>query len=1056
MSLDWALLSPTQAGLLSRVVHEGASESYITQIVCRLDPALDRMAFEHAWQALTTRHQALRCSIDLGDARSPRFVAYDRVDCPFEDVDWEPLPEPAFEERFRRFLLDDRRRGFDLARPPLHRVQFITCGADDFLVWTNHHVVLDGRSVAILLRELTALYDAHRRGEPPQLPSPSSYTDYLRWSAANSSCNGKQYWRDLLNAAQTVRGPEPLRLPKSHDAQFAQARIPLSITAEDLSSTAAACDVTVNTLLQATWAMVLAKYSGNTDVIFGATRACRTNGTQAFRDVVGLRANTTPVRVQSAPTARVRDVLRALRIQHLSVRPFEADPLSSIRRWTEASVDAELFNTLVVFERQGLANLVCSTRPSWFLSLQHIGFTHYDLTFIGHVHPAPALRIDYRNDSFDVPFAERLAVHLGRVIEQVTSAPDRRVGELTLLTPEERRQMIAMSGTTGCAFPYGTVTRRFEAQVLRTPTAIAVATDTEAVTYAELNMQVNQLAHHLMSLGSRDGRLGVCLERSIGLVTAILATMKAGAAYVPLDSALPPERLSFMLEDAAVTGVITTSILADRLGPLPCPAINVDRLAGVIAEQAPINPEIITSDDAPLYLIYTSGSTGRPKGIPVPHRGVANLVDWYATVIRQPATTLQYASVSFDMASYEIFTTLCGGGCLVVVPEETRRDVRRLCAAIDRHAVEVAMLPGVVVDQVAHYCSDQTTWLPTLRDVISAGEQLHITPTMAAFFRRAGGRLHNHYGPSETGPIVITHTLTGEPEQWPARPPIGRPVANTEAYVVDSENHLLPVDVVGELIIAGPGLAKGYWQRATLTAERFRPHPFSYVSDQHVYHTGDMARWRRDGTLEFLGRRDHQIKLRGYRIELGEIEGVLQEHPAIARCAVVACPDQCDRPQLAAYLEPAAGAEVTTADIDTYLRTRLPDYMVPSGLIVLDHLPLTASGKVDRQRLPLPVLTRDSSKVAFVAPRTPVEDMLATIWAEALGVSRVGVHDDFFALGGHSLTAMRVVNRVQSVFPVSCSLAALFRSPTIARFANVILSSGVDLPHASRTRVQSQ
>lgn len=1037
-----APLSPMQAGMLFRVVEKPRSGIYVLQVVCTLEPSVDHAVLERAWHILTSRHDALRGRLDWTASQDPSFVTDCDVGCSIERLTWESDSKLTANDRLDAFLKADRLRGFKLDEAPLHRLTLIQCGkGHTILVWTLHHVILDRRAIALALAEVVELYRLDGQASRNDRPAPASYLDYLSWAAGHDWPDGEKYWRHRLAAPLPARGVRSVRSgAEARNATFGEVEIDICTSLDDVAAAATRYGVTVNAIVQTTWALVISEYVGENDVVFGATRACRNTGPEEFRQVLGVRANTTPIRVRSSPSSRVGDVLRDVRAQHIALRQFENTPASSIRRWSGALHDAELFDTLVVFERKSLRDsVVYEAPPMWQPDLRRIGYTHYPLTLIGHEGPPLTLRIDYRADAFDGEFVRQMAQRYGRVLEQLVTRPEGPVGELELVSAAERHKLLVDWNATSRVRSDETVHGSFELQVSRTPDAIAVVDEVQSITYDELNRRANRLARYLVRRGAAGGRVGICMERSVDMIVAVLGTLKARAAYVPLDAAHPIERRGFMLSDSAAAILITVEELRDAGNDQPSNIVSLDRDAERIAKEAEHNLGLAAGGDDLLYVVYTSGSTGRPKGVAVPHRSMMNLIRWYQATIRFSAVTLQYASFSFDMASYEILSTLCGGGRLVLTLEDARRDVRRLAERIDTQRVEVAMLPGVVVDQLAQYAGQMSMSLPTLTDIICAGEQLHVTPAIVQFFSRARCRLHNQYGPSETGPVVTAYCLSDDPATWPSRPPIGRPIDNIQVFVLDRHGQPAPVGVIGELCVAGVGLAAGYWQREELTAERFRMHAFGAGVATRVYHTGDQARWRPDGILDFCGREDDQIKIRGYRIELGEVEAALHDAPGVAQAAVVASKVDPTDVTLVGYVLPMSGSEISTLALTKHLRDRLPAYMIPATIVHLARMPLTSSGKIDRHNLPVPVT--DPKRAGDSGLRTATEAALAVIWAAVLGVSNVGIHDNFFELGGHSLKAMRVLNRVQEAFNVRLAMNTLFKWPTIEGLARVIESS---------------
>jgi amino acid adenylation domain-containing protein len=666
----------------------------------------------------------------------------------------------------------------------------------------------------------------------------------------------------------------------------------------------------------------------------------------------------------------------------------------------------------------------------------------------------------FSTDLFDAATIERTVGHFETLLNGIVADPDTRIGQLPLLTAAQRQQLLVEWNDTAVDYRRDRcVQHLFEEQAERTPDAVAVVFEEQQLSYRELNERSNQLAHHLRSLSvGPETRVGLCLERSPKLAIGILGVLKAGGAYVPLDVNYPRQRLAFMLDDAAVEHLVTQESLLDRLPPNHGSVTCMDREAVNLAACCRSNPSVDVVASNLAYVLYTSGSTGMPKGVAMPHAALVNLIDWHRhdPHLGRPARTLQFASCGFDVSFQEMLSTWSCGGTLVLISAAVCRDPRELWNVIVRARVERLFLPYVALQQLAAIADGADA---QLRDIVSAGETLQLTPEIRHMVQRAGNcRLYNHYGPTECH--VVTSLLLGnDSSSWPSEAPIGRPIANTRLYVLDDRRLPLPIGVPGELYIGGAGLARGYLNRPELTALRFVPHPFSDDPSSRLYRTGDRCRWRADGNLEFLGRLDDQVKLRGFRIELGEIEAVLNEHESVAHGVVVLREDRPGDPRLVAYCVSSGNAALSVADLTRHLSTRLPDYMVPSVFVPLEAFPLTPSGKINRRALPATDDSRAQLESVYAAPRNPIEEHLASIWCDVLDIPSISIHDNFFALGGHSLLATRVAARVSAVLEVELPLRRLFEAPTIAGLAveiNALRSGAAGSPATPLERVERQ
>ena len=655
------------------------------------------------------------------------------------------------------------------------------------------------------------------------------------------------------------------------------------------------------------------------------------------------------------------------------------------------------------------------------------------------------LRGDFFYDSglFDPPEIDRLRGHFLVLLEGAAADPGQRVGMLPLLTPAERRRILIEWNDSRREYSSEpNVARLFEKQAERTPDAMALAFGDDRLSYRELDARSNRLARGLRTLGVSPGVLvGICMERSLETAVAVLGVLKAGGAYVPLDPEYPRERLEFMLEDSGASVVLTDERRESAVQSRGAKIIVLDSNSTrqMLAGQEDTPPLGGAGPEDLAYVIYTSGSTGKPKGVSMPHRALLNLIAWQIESARNPAAkTLQFASLSFDVSFQEMFSTWCAGGTLLLLPEQVRRDAVALWRLLESESVERLFLPFVALQHLAEAAEREGLDAPSLHEVITAGEQLRITPQIARLFPDGGSRvLQNQYGPSESH-VVTAFTLTGPPRSWPTLPPIGRPISNTCIYLLDPHRQPVPVGLAGELYIGGAGVAHGYWKRGELTAERFVPDPFSGDSASRLYRTGDLARYRADGEIEFLGRLDHQVKIRGYRVEPGEIAAALGQHPDVRESVVITREDETGEHSLVAYVVVGPDRMPPSFELRAFLKGKIPDYMVPSAFVSMDSLPLTPSGKVDRRALPAPRRDRPELEMPFVAPRDACELGLVRIWEKALHVESVGIRDDFFELGGHSLIAGRLFAEIRKSFGKSLPPTVLLRAPTIEQLARVL------------------
>ncbi|HEX9935526.1 MAG TPA: amino acid adenylation domain-containing protein, partial [Longimicrobium sp.] len=918
-------------------------------------------------------------------------------------------------------------RPFDLAGGPPFRALLLRTGDEEHvLLLAFHLIVSDGWSIQLLLREVSALYGAFAAGEPSPLPAlPLRYADYAVWHQERLAAVEEEqlaWWRAHLAGA-----PALLELPADRPRPAVQshrgAQHPIRLSAELVERARAlgrAEGGTLHTILLAALYVVLGRHARASEVVIGSAPAGRTHtDTEAL---VGFFVNTLPIHADLSGDPGFRAFLRQVGQSTLEAYdrqdvPF--DRLVEVLAPGGSRSHAPLVQVAFAFQEAPARGFRLGAARAEPVSVD-LGTAQFDLTFLlDEDEHGVAGVLEYATDLFDAATAERIAARLGVLLEAAVADPDCRLSRLPLLTEGERERLAAWSGA-GEAFPVaGALHARFEARAAARPEALAVTCEGETLTYGELNARANRLARRLRALGvAPESRVGLCAERSLDLVAGILAIVKAGAAYVPLDPAYPPERLAYMAEDSGIRVLLAQRALAGRV---PAAGIEVLALEDVPADELPDDPGVAAAPENLAYVIYTSGSTGRPKGVGVTHGNVLRLFD-----CTQPSFGFGEADVwtlfhsfAFDFSVWEIWGALLFGGRLVVVPRAVSRDPGAFRALLRRERVTVLNQTPSAFRALAAVDEGEAEPLERLRTVVFGGEALQYE-SLRGWLDRYGPkrpRLVNMYGITETTVHVTWHTVTGaELRQAGAGSGVGVPIPDLRAYVLDPTGEPAPIGVPGELHVGGAGLARGYLGRPGLTAERFVPDPFSGEAGARLYRSGDLARWRADGTLGYLGRTDQQVKIRGFRIEPGEIESLLLAHPGVAAAAVIVRGAGEDA-ALAAYLVPA-GKALPHAELRDALRKHLPEHMLPAAFVAVDRIPLTANGKLDRAALPAPDAAGAAHADAQVAPRTPVEEVLAGIWCEVLRRDRVGVTENFFELGGHSLLATRAVSRIAELFAV--------------------------------------
>jgi amino acid adenylation domain-containing protein len=918
---------------------------------------------------------------------------------------------------------------------------------------------MDGWCLSIILKEVFAFYEAFKQTDNLYLDAPRPYRDYITWLQQQDLSQAETFWRQAL---QGFTAPTPLILDRAvgslpnqretYDEQHLQ--LSAAVTAA-LQSLARQHHLTLNTLVQGVWVLLLSRYSGEEDVVFGATVSGRPHALSGVESMVGLFINTLPVRVQVSGEASLLPWLQDMQAQQVEREQYSYTPLVEIQGWSNVPRGMALFESLVVFENYPVdASLQKLSDSLKIGNLRFFERTNYPITVVAALDPELSLQISYEASRFEATTITRMLGHFQTLLEAIVVNPQQHLKELPLLTEAERHQLLVEWNDTFADYPQNKcIHHLFEAQVERTPQAVAVVFEDEQLTYHELNCRANQLAHHLQGLGIEPEVLvGICVERSLEMVVGLLGILKAGAAYVPLDPEYPQERLSFMLEDAQLPVLLTQQQLLEKLPQHQAQIVCLDTDWQFISQLSQDNalaqlPVGIAFGGATsiadvqatnlAYVIYTSGSTGKPKGVMIPHGAIANhcCIIQQAYALVESDRVLQFASINFDASLEQIFPTLIAGATLVLRGSDvwTPTNFQKI---ISHFRLTVVNLPTAYWQQLAQEWA-KTQVLDTnsqLRLVIVGGDVM--LPKYVAIWQQSAMfrvRLVNAYGPTET---TITATLFEIIPQLSEdinlkKMPIGRPLPNRTVYILDSYLQPVPIGVPGELYIGGVCLAKGYLNRPELTQEKFIPNPFSDVTER-LYKTGDLARYLSNGNIEYLGRIDNQVKIRGFRIELGEIEAVLVQHPDVEVTVVIAQEDYLGDKRLVAYVVPNHEQAPTPSELRRFLKEKLPDYMVPFAFVMLEALPVTPNGKVDCSALPAPEISQRSLEEGFVAPHTPTEEVLAAIWAEVLGVERVGIHDNFFELGGHSLLATQVISRLREEFQVDMSLRSLFEEPTVA------------------------
>jgi len=1080
-------LSPMQQGMLFHTLYAPESGIYFEQRHCILDGSLNQQAFVQAWQQVVNRYDVLRSEFHWEETDKPLQAVYDTVDLPWTIADWQGLSQDQQNEKLASFLIAERLQGFQLNQALLMRCALFQLDEQQYrFVWSHHHLLMDGWCNGVLIKEVLAIYQSLVEGKVCQLKPVKPYRDYIAWLQKQDETKAKDYWSNVLKG---VESPTPLAIDKAVrttqseqqtdikiDSEHSEQNLLLSKTlSTELRAFSKRSRLTLNTLLQGAWAIILSRYNGLDDVLFGVTVSGRPPELSGVESMVGLFINTVPLRTELCETDGLIPWLQKLQQAQRDRETYSYSALTDIQTWSELPSGLPLFESLLIFENYPISIEAATQGLDTGLSLrdkQGYEQTNYPLTLVVIPGERIQLSLRYNTHRFAEAAITRLLGHLETVLTSVVASPEQSLSEVTLLTQSERESFNNISQGEKCEIPFDCVHQQFEQRAAISPDAIAItfsagiektaiektgesssSSATKILSYQQLNQRANKIAHALVLRGVKKGaRIGLCLNRSIDIVASLLGILKTGASYIPLDPSHPTQRLNYIIEDAAIDLLLTTTDAAKSLGLAgSLSTFYLNQETSLINTQSSENLAVSVSPDDIVYVLYTSGSTGKPKGVPIRHSSLTNFLGSMekSPGISEKDTLLAVTTLGFDIAALEIFLPLVTGSQLVVTTHDVSLDGEQLARLIHEHDVTIMQ-------------ATPATWRLLLNagwtgssalKILCGGEALDSSLAQQLF--GCCQELWNLYGPTETtiwsGALKIDKRVLDQ-----GVIPIGLPIDNTQFYVLDEQHRQVPIGISGELYIGGLGLSPGYWNREELTTERFvevDSLEFEGSAQRNfLYKTGDRVRYRENGTLDYLGRLDNQIKLRGFRIELGEIETRLAQHPDVEQA--IAMVSTRDNPQLVAYL--TLTHEASTFDANAEIRQplnewvgqQLPTYMVPTGYKILEAFPLTPNGKIDRRSLP----AFQQSRTAVQPPQTPQEKLVASIWENILGTDSINLSDSFFELGGHSLLATRVIAQIRQTFEIDVPLRSLFEYPTLSAFtAHIAQSQSQPLPNIPRT-----
>ncbi|MGA2596345.1 MAG: amino acid adenylation domain-containing protein, partial [Bryobacteraceae bacterium] len=1036
-------LTPMQHGMLFHSLLEPGSGVYVEQMSCLLAGDLDAEAFVRAWQLAIQRHEVLRAAFVWQDVPKPLQVIGREVHPEWTREDLSELSEDERRARFEDYLAVDRATGFRLGKAPLLRFAlFRNSAVEHRFVWSFHHILMDGWCLPVVLGEVMRCYQSLISNQQPNLPAPPRYEEFVAWLQRQDATQAEQFWRGRLDG---LHAPTPLPFTSSSTPgleDYQQLRVSLSsVLSASLQIVARQERITLNSIFQSAWAILLARLAHTNDVTFGATVSGRPGTVKGIETMVGLFINTLPIRIAVKPEMAVCDWVRENHARMTEALQFECVPLAQIHGWSSVPRGTPLFESVLVFENFPIEQSVREGSAS--LYVREIKFQQQiDLPLMLTVMPGPqqiAIRLSWDNNRFSDSAMDSIVACVREILASIAAQPHSTVANIRLLDNNTRQTMLAASKAAQASWEGSSLIHKlFTQQVHRTPGNIAVKDSSTQLTYRELDEQSNSLSHQLRGLGVRRGSLvGIYMDRGAHPAVAALAILKAGAAYVPMEPGYPPDRLRWTIDDTHMRVIVTTAAHIATLDEFGVHLLPFDPAAAAL-RTGPPSVEPLDEHDA-AYVIYTSGSTGKPKGVVVEHGSVTNYLRALirATDLQPDFSWAMVQPLSVDASVTAFYPPLLSGGTLHVIAHDMALDADAVGAYLDRERVDCLKIAPSHLAALQR-STNKYAVMPRRR-LILGGEGSDREWALSLLDRQPGCGIWNHYGPTEATVGMLTCEVERDKEELSSTTiPLGRPLSNTQAYLLDQEMEPLPTGSAGELYIGGACLARGYLNRPDLTAASFLPDPFG-AHGGRLYRTGDLARFLPNDNLVFLGRKDQQVKIRGYRIELAEIEAALRAYPGIAEAVVDARQIASDDQRLVAYfvasVEPIPSTAPASGDLRRWLKDRLPDHMIPGVFMPLNALPRNAHGKLDRNALPPPTWG-ELDLTGSTEPSSEAEKILVQIWSEVLRVQHVSVHQNFFELGGDSILSIQIVARAQTQ-GLRITVKQLFQHQTIAELAAV-------------------
>jgi amino acid adenylation domain-containing protein/non-ribosomal peptide synthase protein (TIGR01720 family) len=1023
-------LSPLQQGLYYHWL--SAPSSYLGQMCYQLKGKLNIEAIEKSYQKLVSRHSVLRTCFSQHVGEELLQLVKKEVPSTFCYKDISSDQEFSVED----YKKAEREKGFDLENGSQMRLTILNLGNNCYeFIWSHHHILMDGWCVGILIQEFFHLYYGLIKNTAPVLNAVYPYSNYVKWLMNVDKDSSFSYWRNYLSGFDTISSLP--KLSESKKKAYLPAKRSFSLNAELSRKMTTLCvnlGITENTFIQVAWGILLGRYNNTSDVVFGSVVSGRPAEVEGVEEMIGLFVNTIPVRIRTKETMIVKDLLKE--VQQASIEGMNHHYVQLAQVQAESEVGRELFDHLLVFENFPVQEMVAKGLENegdeeQLELLSSSGAEQINYDFSVAVIPGNPMQFvfKYNGNLYNDILLARLEKHFLKIISQVLQKTEAAVSTINLLEEEEKHYLVEEVNSTSVYYPENkTLVDLFEEQVKNTPNSIAVVFNNIQLTYKKLNEEANRLANYLKSNHDlkRDDLIGIMLQRSDKMIIAMLAVLKSGAGYVPIDPEYPVSRKQFIINDTSIKVLITQTDYIFDLDYFSGDLFAIDAQLDALDTAAESPAVKINSSDL-AYVIYTSGSTGQPKGVMIEHRAIVNTVQSQKTIfgIKEGIKGLQFASSSFDASVWEIFFLITSGGIVYIISEEDKKQPEVLEQFIIKNEIEFATLPPAYLQLL------DIKKLQTIKKMVTAGEPA-IPEHVNEFTQH--GTYYNAYGPTELSICASVFEIKKGEKTDAINVPIGKPIPNTQLYILDNNNALQPVGTIGEICIAGAGLARGYLNRETLTSQKFIPHPF--INGERIYKTGDLGKRMEDGNIEFIGRKDDQVKMHGYRIELAEIENTLKAHPEIDAAVVILTANHNKDKEMVAYV--LSQKNLSANDLRVFLGNALPVYMIPDHFIHLTDLPLTANGKVDKKKLPAPGGTGSVNATIYVAPRNETEEKLVKICQEILGVERIGIKDNFFESGGHSLKVIRFLSQLRKEFEVEIKIEEVFNNATIEFLAEEI------------------